>query len=226
MGESAGRSKGADDIEQRILDTATELIIHYGYSKTTMNDISRESKVAKSTIYTRWKTKDDLLVALIARETLWYIERWLERVEADPLGGTIARMYTTAFQTLYECPLMMALIRQDRHVLGGALLDKFGDKPPATMRVELLQMMQSVGVVRQDIDIEAMVYVLNMMSYGFLKIDEIVPAAEAPPFERVLDQITYLIDRVLSPDDGGDSEAGKVIIRRFATALREQLTSL
>lgn len=226
MVESAGRSKDADDIEQRILAAATELIVHYGYAKTTMNDISRESGVAKSTIYTRWKTKDDLLMALIARETLWYIERWLEYTEADPQGGTIAGLYRNAFRTLYECPLLMALYRQDRQILGSALINRFMNRPPATLRVELLRHMQSAGVVRQDIDIEAMVYVLNMMSYGFLKIDEIIPAEEAPPFERVLDQIAVLIDRVLSPDDGGNSEAGKQIIRQFASILREQIASL
>ena len=52
-----------------MLDAAAALIAHYGYDKTTVDDIAREAGVAKSTLYSRWKTKDALFNALIWRET-------------------------------------------------------------------------------------------------------------------------------------------------------------
>ena len=36
-----------DDIEKRVLDAASELFVHFGYDKTTMNDIASKAGVAK-----------------------------------------------------------------------------------------------------------------------------------------------------------------------------------
>jgi AcrR family transcriptional regulator len=36
-----------DERAQHILATATRLILHYGYDKTTMNDIAAEANVSK-----------------------------------------------------------------------------------------------------------------------------------------------------------------------------------
>ena len=49
----------------RILDAAAELILRWGYKKTTIDDIAKQSRVAKGTIYLHWKTREDLFMALL-----------------------------------------------------------------------------------------------------------------------------------------------------------------
>ncbi|MFL5625107.1 MAG: TetR/AcrR family transcriptional regulator, partial [Ktedonobacteraceae bacterium] len=49
---------------QRILDAAAALILRWGYHKTTLDDISRETGIAKGTIYLHWKTREELFGAL------------------------------------------------------------------------------------------------------------------------------------------------------------------
>ncbi len=49
----------------RILDAAAELILRWGYRKTTIDDIAKQAGVAKGTIYLHWKTREDLFMALI-----------------------------------------------------------------------------------------------------------------------------------------------------------------
>lgn len=39
----------------RILDAAAELVLRWGYKKTTIDDIAKQAKVAKGTIYLHWK---------------------------------------------------------------------------------------------------------------------------------------------------------------------------
>ena len=58
--------------EERILDAAAELFIHFGYDKTTVSDIASEAGISKAAIYLHFKSKDDLLEALILRETEAY----------------------------------------------------------------------------------------------------------------------------------------------------------
>jgi AcrR family transcriptional regulator len=57
-----------DDILKTILQAAKLCYLHYGVEKTGMQDIAREAKLARSTIYRYYATADELLLALISTE--------------------------------------------------------------------------------------------------------------------------------------------------------------
>ena len=61
-------ASGQHEREQRILDAAANLIAHYGYDKTTVDEIAREAGVSKGAIYLHFKSKEDLFEALLLRE--------------------------------------------------------------------------------------------------------------------------------------------------------------
>ena len=73
----------------RILDAAAELILRWGYKKTTIDDIAKQSRVAKGTIYLHWKTREDLFMALLIREDFKYVEDLKQRIASDPEGSTL-----------------------------------------------------------------------------------------------------------------------------------------
>ena len=52
------------------------------------------------------------------REMKHLMEDMLQRVESDPQGGSLARMYTHSILALQANPLMLALYTQDSRVLG------------------------------------------------------------------------------------------------------------
>ncbi len=52
-------------INERILTSAEELFYRFGYSKTTAEDIARESSVSKRTLYKYYHSKNNLLEVLI-----------------------------------------------------------------------------------------------------------------------------------------------------------------
>ncbi len=64
----------------RILDAAAELILRWGYKKTTIDDIAKQAGVAKGTIYLHWKTREDLFLALLTREDLKLAEDMKQRI--------------------------------------------------------------------------------------------------------------------------------------------------
>ncbi|MFH1529401.1 MAG: TetR/AcrR family transcriptional regulator [Pseudomonadota bacterium] len=49
---------------EAILHAAWGLIRHYGYSKTTIDDIARKAKVGKGTVYIYFRSKTDIMLAL------------------------------------------------------------------------------------------------------------------------------------------------------------------
>ena len=51
-----------------ILSGAASCVARYGTRKTTMGDIAREGGVAKATLYNHFRTKDDVLAALLASQ--------------------------------------------------------------------------------------------------------------------------------------------------------------
>ncbi|MFC3575148.1 TetR/AcrR family transcriptional regulator [Streptomyces yaanensis] len=57
----------SEDADGRILEAARELLFECGYDGFAMDEVAARGRVAKTTLYRRWPTKDHLLVALVAR---------------------------------------------------------------------------------------------------------------------------------------------------------------
>ena len=55
------------DVKERIISTATELFHRQGYTKTGINQIIKESNIARASLYYHFKTKDDLCIAYLKR---------------------------------------------------------------------------------------------------------------------------------------------------------------
>jgi len=217
------------DIDQRILDASRDLITHYGYAKTTIDDIAREAGVAKTTIYTRWKKKDDLVMATIWREGRHYVHDWQQRMDADPDSSSFAGLFKHALLALHDNAFMMALIQNDQALLGSL----FGQmdigqlyQQRMTMMQGLLARMQAAGAVREDVDTAALAYITNSLQYGLLNLNRLLPDGSTPPLEKSLAIIIDLLEAYITPADGGNQEAVRQIVQEFAAmalALLDQL---
>jgi len=206
-----------DERGQRILDIAARLILRYGYDKTTMQDIALEAAISKSTLYLYWKNKEELFQALITRETLRVFDEWLERIQADPEGGTLFGIYRHGFLTLLAHPLMMAFYTKESVVLG----DYVRQRGPAVytrpylLNRALVQQLQAAGLIRQDLRAEVMNHILMIISVGLFSVSELIPQEYAPPYEEVADALAGMVQRALAPAQPGDSERGKRAFRLY-----------
>ncbi len=210
--------------EQRILEAASTLFVHYGFDKTTVSDIAREAGVSKGAIYLHFQSKDDLLECLIKRELKAYAEKWLELIDADPKGGTIGGMYKNTLYALNNSSFMSAMIRQDGRVLGNYLRKHINlfqsTRPYQLTRYTFIKQMQAVGAVRQDIDAKVITHIMNMFSFGLVSMDTIVPPVEIPATDDLILGIAEIMDRALTPENGGNSDAGKVILKQIVADAR------
>ncbi len=209
MAETGVNTERAD----RILDAALRLIVRYGYDKTTVSDIAEEAAVSKGAIYLHWKSKDELFEALLVRELRRFSERWLQQLMDDPEGGRLSVMFKVSLAILPEFPLFKAMITQDTRTLGDFLRRQ---DPTLFARrnmfnQEFVVLMQSVGMVRQDVNPQVMGYMLSCINYGYINLPDVLPADQKPPLEDILNGIAELLS-TYEPLGGGDSEAGKKII--------------
>jgi AcrR family transcriptional regulator len=214
---------------QRILDAASELLMHYGYDKTTVSDIAKQAGVSKGAIYVHFKSKDDLCASLILREMEKYAERWLELLEADSKGGTIGAMYKNSLYALSSSAFMGAMLRQDGRVLGNYLrkpdnlFRTMREQQPQSDRYMFVKMMQSAGAVREDIDAKVIAHIMDMLAYSLVGMDDVLPQRDRPPIDDIIEGIAAIMDRALAPDGNGNEEAGREIIRQIADAARRQM---
>jgi AcrR family transcriptional regulator len=221
-----------EEREQRILNAAVDLFVHYGYDKTTVDDIARQAGVSKGAIYLHFKSKDALLEGLVVREMTTYAEKWLELVEADPEGGTIAGMYKNSLYALSSSAFMSAMFKRDGRVLGTYLrkpdnfFRAYRDKQNQSDRYMFVKMMQDAGAVRQDMDPKVIAHIMNSLAYGLVGLDGVVPREDIPPIDDLIEGIARIMDRALTPDDGGDREVGKTILRQIADASQQQFETM
>jgi|SRR5579859_83785 len=218
-----------DERQQQILDAAATVIIRQGYDKTTMGDIAEEAGASRGTVYLYFKGKEELFEALLYREYMEYSQTWLEQIEADPRGGTVGGFYRALFHSVNSRPLVAAMQRRDRRVLGNYLRKRdnlFARMESGVNTAEFFRALQAAGAIRQDIDPAVILHIVEMLSYGQLTIGDFKAPDQFPPYEAVMEAMADMMDRALRPEGAGNGEAGKAIIRQITAAARAQLEQI
>jgi TetR/AcrR family acrAB operon transcriptional repressor len=215
-----------DERQQQILNAAAMVIVRLGYDKTTMSDIAAEAGVSRGTVYLYFKGKEELFEALVYSEWTQYAQSWLEHIEADPGGGTFGGFFRAVLHAVNSSPLIAALMRRDRRVMGNFLRKPdtlFAWMGTGSLTTNFIQALQTAGAIRKDVDPLVTAHIVEMLIYGHLTIGDIKSADQIPPYEMVLEALADMMDRALTPENGGNSEAGKAVMRQITAAARLQL---
>ncbi|MGQ9842247.1 MAG: TetR/AcrR family transcriptional regulator [Spirochaetota bacterium] len=115
--------------QQQILNTAETMFNRFGIKKTAVDDIARDAKVAKATIYNYFGNKEGLLKALIAQKIQQFEARLLKSTEStiNPVEAirSLIQEHISLFTTnpfindpaLQDNELKEELGRKEEHVL-------------------------------------------------------------------------------------------------------------
>src|SRR5512146_1447802 len=223
-----------DERQQQILDAAAAVIIRVGYDKATMSDIAEEAGASRGTVYLYFNGKEELFEALLYREYMQYAQTWLKQSEADPRGGTIGGLYRATFHAVNCHPLIAAMLRRDRRVVGNYLRKRdnlFSQMLSGVHTLAFFQALQAAGAIRQDIDAAVIEHIIEMLAYGQLTIGDFKPPDQFPPYDVVMEALADVMDRALRPEHrasgvGANSEAGKVIVQQITAAARAQMEQI
>lgn len=211
----------------RILDVAAELILRWGYKKTTIDDIARQAGVAKGTIYLHWKTREDLFMTLLTREDLKLVEDIKRRIASDPEGSTLRGFVKHSTLALMKNPLMKALLLNDTEMLGEFASREYNSATYAE-RIKnyktFLEFLRNQGVVRTDIGIREQTYILSAVWIGFLLADPWMPDEFKFSDEAVVEMLADTVQLALAPRDTVTGEPVEVgPLQELSNALNQYI---
>ena len=202
----------------RLLRAASDLFVRLGYEKTTVSDLTRAAGVSKGAFYLAFPSKDGLFEALLLREMRDYLAAAREALAVHPRAGSIGALYEVALRGLEASPVMAVLLRRDRDVFGRYLRqpDNFFRKFGAghQSRGEVLAQLQAVGVVRPDVDVDVAAHVMNLISVGWVTVDEVLDTP-APPAEEVIAGLAAMMERALGPTQAVDLAPARALVDRM-----------
>lgn len=108
-----------------ILDAAEHCVQRGGVKRTTMSAISSRAGVAKATLYNHFRTKDDVLVALVEAR----VSELGQRAE-DVVAG---RVHAVAGQPSPACALTAALVQAGTRLAASPALRRLAAEEPAVL---------------------------------------------------------------------------------------------
>ena len=104
------------DVRQKILDAAEHRLWHYGFKKTTIDEIASDAGVGKGTVYLYFEGKEDIGLAIMAR----YKETSLGKIEGiahDPTKTPVQKLtemlqqpMLNAYQVCHQSPATLELV--------------------------------------------------------------------------------------------------------------------
>jgi hypothetical protein len=83
--------------------------------------------------------------------------------------------------------------------------------------------MQEMGAVRTDLTPKVTAYIMNMISYALVSMDDVLPPDQIPPVEEVIEGIAVVLGAALTPPNAPPSEALKTMMKQAIEAAKEVL---
>ena len=74
------------EIKQTIIETASDLFYKNGYNLTGINEIIREAGIAKATLYSHFRSKDDICLAYLEYKNSAFLENLKAHVSKSSKG--------------------------------------------------------------------------------------------------------------------------------------------
>ncbi|MCE1253477.1 MAG: TetR/AcrR family transcriptional regulator [Anaerolineae bacterium] len=213
----------------RILDATAELILRWGYNKTTIDDIARQAGVAKGTIYLHWKTREDLFKALLKRERLEHARDFQERILNDPLGCTLRGITRHSVLAVMKRPLLKAILLGDMEVLGKLAPGERNSSAYAERLAgfkSYLQLLNQYGLLRSDLNLQKQVHIWSAVFSGFLLGAPLMPDEFSLPDEELAELMAETIQSALMNNHEINPETLSVINQTFRQYVEQGLLVL
>lgn len=217
--------------KENILTCARELILRQGYEKTSFEDISIELGLSRPSIYTCFANKDQLFSAILTSETRCYLTNMEEAIRSNSDCDSIADMFRIVMSVISRSPLLLALLKRDRHVFGSFLLmhpQIFSGFDSTHMWSELLTKLRSENLIPSDINIAVFSKLMTSTAMGIMldPTSQKSNTGQEISLEDILDTFSQLIDRALPRPLGGKSARTRELIIESVHQYSTQFQSL
>jgi AcrR family transcriptional regulator len=173
---------------ERVLDAAADLLVRLGYRRVTIEEVARQARIGKGTVYLHFPTKEALFLAVLLRTHHGVTARMVARMEADPAEVLPGRLMRSLYLDIAEDPVTRPLYLGDGEVLGRLAHEAVETLGELTRRRQeagraWFGLLREAGLLRPG-DVDAQLYTLSAISTGFYFLDTLpVPGV---PTERAV----------------------------------------
>jgi AcrR family transcriptional regulator len=182
----------------RILDTARELLLSWGYRRVTIDELSRRAGVGKGTIYLHWRSREEVFHAVSAREAATMADAIVDAVRADPAEVALHRYHRRLFVEAMHRPVLRALYTRDTDTLGAFLAaphhQKLEERKLEVVR-DYLAVLASESMLRSDLRLSDLDYSLPTIVFGFFAAEPFLSPTLGLTLEQKADQLAETIRR-------------------------------
>jgi AcrR family transcriptional regulator len=202
---------------ERILDAAAELLLRFGYSRVTIDDVAQRAEVGKGTVYLHWRTRQELFRAVLEREVAQALDEVAEGVLASAGSWQLHRLSRVFFLAMMRRPLLKALVRSDPEVFGKFSYRRSIERDLRHARTfgKYLGLLSGHGQLREDLSAGDLSLAFVSVFLGFALYEpareqdagESAPTATSDSLERRADLLAAIIQaafgsgRAVSADD-------------------------
>lgn len=215
---------------ERVLDSAAELLVRWGYQRVTIDDVARHAGIGKGTVYLHFRSKDALFLTVLLRVHRELAERIADRMDTDAREVLPSRMMRHVYDEMAADPVARSLYLGDVEVLGRLVheaADTLGEFTARRQRavVEHIRLLVDGGCLRPGLDPESALYAFSAVGMGFVVIDGIgtgIPQLEVGARADLLERTLAAALEVPDPPAAVLERIAPVIAQRYR-ALLEQI---
>jgi AcrR family transcriptional regulator len=210
MAERSGvdRHERAD----RILDTARDLLLAWGYRRVTIDELARRAGVGKGTIYLHWRSREEVFQAVSAREAAAMADAIVDAVRSDPAEVALHRYLRRLFVEAMNRPVLRALYTRDADTLGTFLAAAHHhrlEESKLDVNREYLSVLAAEAMLRPDLRLQDLEYTLPTIVFGFFGAEPFLPPSIGLTLAQKADQLADTVRRAFEPADPPSSDTLK-----------------
>lgn len=196
----------------RILDTARDLLLSWGYRRVTIDELARRAGVGKGTIYLHWRSREEVFQAVSAREAAAMADAIVDAVRNDPAEVALHRHLRRLFVEAMNRPVLRALYTRDFDTLGSFLASAQHQRLEESklgVNREYLGVLAAESMLRADLHLTDLDYTLPTIVFGFFAAEPFHSPAITLSLEQKADQVAGTIRRAFEPTEAPRSDAVK-----------------
>jgi AcrR family transcriptional regulator len=212
---------------ERMLDSAAELLVRWGYQRVTIEEVARHAGIGKGTVYLHFRSKDALFVTVLLREQRKIVAHLADRMDADPRTVLPGRTMRLLYEQLVAVPVARSLYLADAEVLGrlahevGGTLGELAAAREAAVRHHM-HLLGDAGCLRPGLTPATAMYAFAATASGFLLVDgfgygDLVPGTEER--SELLEQTIAAAVQAPDPPAAGLARIAPEIAQRYRSLL-------
>lgn len=184
-----------------ILDATAELLLSDGSRPPRVDEVARRAGIAKGTVYLHWRSRDELLLAVGAREAAAMFDAVAAAMAADAGEVALHRYLRRHFLAAMRRPILRSLFVADsgRHAALTRQRERSGIAAARlTADTAYLATLAEHRLLRPGQDLDALGHGVQAVAYGFFAAEQLL--ADERSLDERAEQLAEIVRRSFEPD--------------------------